>query len=437
MKIGLKRFSDLYLKSELIRSATLLISGTVGAQIISILLQPFIRRYFTPEVFGTFIVYQGLVSILLVLTSLRYDDAVVLPRRDKEAANVATLALIFNLVISSLIFTIFIIFGNRLMQFLNLPATFPATILYFIPLSVFLYNTFLIFNNWLIRKKRYRSITGNKLIRRASEGFFQVTFALTGQSKGLIYSDIIGQAANVTSTVFHSVKNGYNTGEVTLGKIRYVLKKYSDFPKYNLLPAIMSACSVYLPTLYITRFFSTDFTGYFEGSKFVLSVPAALIAASFSNVLIPVIAEKYQKKVSLFNDMTSILYLTIAIIVAETVLITFFGTELFTFIFGDKWVVSGQISKILVWSFSLNFFVSSFSFIYVAMRKIKIYSIWQSFYFFLIFSLFFFKNLSFTGFLKIYVLFEVLAYMILILNMGLILYNYESSVKNAKIIIKE
>jgi O-antigen/teichoic acid export membrane protein len=253
--------------------------------------------------------------------------------------------------------------------------------------------------------------------------------ALAGVNNGLIFSDIIGQVLNVGMAVSLSIRNGFRYSLISAEKLKYVLKKYSEFPKFNLIPALMSACSYYLPTLFINKFFSTESTGYFDLTKLLLSIPLALIATSFSNVLLQSISEKFLKKQSLLNDLKPVFYIVASIIIVEIVVISLFGTELFILIFGKEWGISGEISKILVWSFALNFLVSSFSCIYISMRKIKIYSIWQFSYFVLIVLLIFFRNQTFTGFLKIYVFLEIVAYILILINMFNLIYKYEVSIR--------
>jgi O-antigen/teichoic acid export membrane protein len=108
-----------------------------------------------------------------------------------------------------------------------------------------------------------------------------------------------------------------------------------------------------------------------------------------------------------------------------------FGTGLFRIAFGPIYEISGEISKIVVWSFALNFLVSSFSFIFISMRKIKLYSIWQFFYFLAIISLILFKNLGFFEFLKVYVVIEVICYFAVTLIMFGIVFRYEKAISTA------
>jgi O-antigen/teichoic acid export membrane protein len=114
-----------------------------------------------------------------------------------------------------------------------------------------------------------------------------------------------------------------------------------------------------------------------------------------------------------------------AIGVFEILVISFFGVELFSLLYGKTNEFSGTISKILVWSYALSFFVASFSAVFIAMNKIKYLSIWQVFYFVSILSLFLFQKLAFLDFLRIFVSIEVFCYIVSLGMMLYIVFDYE------------
>jgi lipopolysaccharide exporter len=429
MKIDFRYFSNQLLKSELLRSASVLITGTVLAQLISILLQPVLRRFFSPETFGTYSVYMSIVGIIAVAASLRYDDTIVLPKKDKESANVLFLALTSNFIICFLLFLSILIWGRKILLFLNIPTTFPISLLYLVPLSVFLYNTYQCFNNWLIRKKKYYSVSLNKLIRRGAEGIAQISFALLKNPKGLIFSDIIGQSANVVTSMVQGFKSGLNFKVISVRKLKYVMRKYADFPKFNLIPALMSTCSYLLPPIFINKYFSAEYAGFFDLTKLLLSIPMAFVTASFSSVLLQKVTERFNRSESIISDLKPVLYIVVIISAVEILAMILFGEDLFKILFGSSWAFSGRISGIMVWSFAFNFIVSTFTAIFVSMRKIKVYSIYQLIYFLAILSLLFFIKLDFLEFLKTYVIIEVLCYTVLAITMFYIISRYEHSLK--------
>lgn len=419
-------FSGIFLKSELMKSASVLISGSILAQLVSILMQPLIRRLFSPSDFGVFTVYMSIVGICIIFSSLKYDDAIVLPRADKESINLLGLSLILNFSINIIIFITFICAGKRLIGFFNLPKDFPSVIFLVIPFGVFLSSSYGALNSWLIRKQKYVAVSVNKLVRRSTEGASQVIIASFRQSNGLIFSDIIGQAANVATASLQARRNKLNLNLLSWQKIRYVIKKYSEFPKYNLLPALMSTCSYLLPPIFINKYYSSESAGFFDLSKMVLSIPLAFIAASFSSVLLQKISEKFNNKESIVKDLKPVFYMVLVISSLEIFAITIWGESIFNIAFGTQWNYSGTISRILVWSFAVNFIISSFTSLFVAMRRIKTYGIWQLIYFVSILSLVFFKNLPFESFLKLYVFIEITCYIIAGMIIVYILKDYEA-----------
>jgi len=425
-------FYSIFLRSELLRNTSILISGTALAQLIPILLQPVLRRFFSPEIFGAYSVYLSLIGILIVISSFRYELAIILPRKDKEAAGVFFLALIVNLIFNILLLLIIILWKTKILLFLNLSETF-ADYLYLVPLGTFLFSTYQSINYWLIRKKKFFPISLNKFLRRGFEGSSQIGFKFMKISHGLIYGDIIGQIANVFSGIYQGSRSGLTLRLFSPSKIKYVLFKYAEYPKFNIVPAFMSACSYLLPAIMINKFYSAENTGYFDLSKLLLSIPMALVASSISNVLLQRVSEKNKLKQSIRKDLLSIFIFVGVAVIFEIAIIMFWAEDIFKILFGDKWIFSGSISKILVWAFAFNFITSSFSSIFISLKKIKLLSAWQLFYFISILSLFFFNNLSFNNFLRVYVVIEIICCSMITLFMFYVVFNYEKLVQKIEI----
>jgi len=381
-------------RSELLRNTSILISGTALAQVIPILLQPILRRYFAPEIFGSYSVYLSLIGILIIISSLKYEIAIILPRKDTEAANVFFLAFLLNVLFNLLLILIIIIWKSSLTKFLNLSEKY-GDYLYYVPLGTFLFSFYQSLNFWLIRKKRFFPISVNKFVRRGFEGAAQISFKYAKISHGLIFGDLIGNFANVISGIFQGMKSGLSLRLFSPVMIKKVIVRYSEYPKFNVIPSLMSGCSFLLPAILINKFFSSENTGFFDLSKLLLSIPLALVATSISNVMLQRVSEKFRKSERFLKELFPIFALVILICAVEIFVIEFFGVALFKIVFGDLWGFSGSISKILVWSYALNFIASSFSSIFISMNKIKLLSIWQVFYFISILTLVLFKNLPF------------------------------------------
>ncbi len=415
-------------KSDLLKNISTLAAGTALAQLIPILLQPLLRRLYTPETYGAFAVYLSILGIVVVISSFKYELAIILPRKDKEAANVFFLTIMISLSFNILFFLILFIWKHRIQSFLNLPERFINS-LYFVPLGTFLYAFYQSANFWLIRKKRFLAIAQNKFIRRGIEGGTQVGFKYINTSFGLIWGDLFGHLANVISVSFQILKSGLRLKFLSIVKLKYIVRKYSEYPKFNVIPGFMSACSYLLPAIIINKFYSSENAGFFDLAKLMLSIPLALIATSIANVLLQKVSEKYRNGESFVSDLLPILTIVSVIAALEISVILLFGVDLFRIIFGESWKTSGQISRILVWSFAFNFIVSSFSSVFISMKKIKLLSAWQLVYFAAILSLFIFKDNDFTSFLRIYVMIEIACYILYGILMIIIISGYEIKIR--------
>ena len=410
--------------SELLRNTSILISGTAVAQLIPILIQPILRRYYTPDTFGAYSVYLSFVGIFAIIASFKYDLAIILPRKDKDASNILFLSVLISIIINVLFFLIILLWDDEILSFFNLSEKF-ADFLYFIPLGIFFYSFYQSINNWLTRKKGFLPISINKFVRRGVEGISQIGLRFVNNSSGIIYGDILGHIANIISGIWQSEKRGLSIRLLSPVKMKYLLRKYSDFPKFNVIPSFMSACSYLLPVIFLNKFYSSEQAGYFDLSKLLLSIPLALISTSISNVLLQSLSEKCRNNLSIRKDLLLVLIIISSIAVLEILIISFFGVGLFKLFFGEIWGFSGRISQILVWSYALNFFVASFSAVFISLNRIKLLSIWQVFYFIAILSLILFRDFQFLNFLRIYVSIEIVAYLLIIMLMLFVVISYE------------
>ena len=95
-------------KSEFSRNVLTLMTGTTIAQAIPIAISPILTRIYTPEDFGVFALFIGVVGVISVIATLTYEQAIILPKYDKYAINIFMLSLI--LILFTSIFSFIIIF---------------------------------------------------------------------------------------------------------------------------------------------------------------------------------------------------------------------------------------------------------------------------------------------------------------------------------------
>jgi O-antigen/teichoic acid export membrane protein len=71
-----------------LRNVSIMLGGTAGGQLVSVLLSPVLTRLYSPEQFGILSVYLAVLSILVVVASLRYELTLPLAESDEDAMNI-------------------------------------------------------------------------------------------------------------------------------------------------------------------------------------------------------------------------------------------------------------------------------------------------------------------------------------------------------------
>lgn len=118
----------------------------------------------------------------------------------------------------------------------------------------------------------------------------------------------------------------------------------------------------------------------------------------------------------------------LAVVAALIVLIgILFSVPLFTLVFGEKWELSGVMTTILIPAYGLRFLVTPLTITFNALEKIFWSSLWQLVYFVMICSLFFLDELSVTEFLYVYLIIDVIAYVIYFLLLRWQVRKYEKN----------
>jgi O-antigen/teichoic acid export membrane protein len=418
------------LNNPIVKNLSILVSGTVVAQLIVIVFQLLLRRVYTPQEFGAFAVYMSLMGIFATIASLRYEQAILLPKTDPKGFAVLVLSF-FIALLTFLIFLLFTIFLKKPIGILiNLDSVYYHW-LYFLPVSILIFSVAQALNLFLIRQKKFGFSASNKGLRRFIEGSTQVSFGFAGKSFGLIMGDFIGQL--LTSLNILRKLKLRNTYSINKTEIRDAAKKYKSFPINNGIPSLMNAISLLLPILIINRKFTAEVTGYFDLARMVLIIPLSLVTASLSQVLLQRFTEKRNANQSIKKDALGSFVSLSLIALLFGLIIQFFGKELFGLVFGEIWETSGLYASILVWAFAIKFVVSPFNMVFTAFERIGLLSVWQVFYFILIVLLIVLPFQSIESFLYTYLAIELVGYLLVgFMDMALV-YTYEQAIKRKSI----
>ena len=93
----------LNLKSEIIRNCTTLLSGTAIAQCVTFLAYPVIARLFSSEDFGIYTTILSYIDILVILSTARYDQAIMISKDINEVAAITKLCRILCIIVTTIV----------------------------------------------------------------------------------------------------------------------------------------------------------------------------------------------------------------------------------------------------------------------------------------------------------------------------------------------
>ena len=415
------------INSSIAKNLSVLVSGTVLAQLVIIVFQVVLRRLYTPEVFGAFAVYMSIVSIVVSIASLRYEQTVVLPKDNRDGAILLHLSVAVSVIVITVFSLLLFLFSNQFLVLVGLPLKY-AKWLTLLPFSVLLFSINQSFNYFFIRLKKFELIGVNKVIRRTAEGITQTSIGYYLQNLGLVIGDILGNITIIVYSIFRLRKLDSVLKLVSVKDMKRLAVKYKSFPIKNSLPSLMNTLSGILPVILVSKFFTSDVTGYFDLARVVLIIPLSLVSSSLSQVLLQRLIELRNTSSSIIKDTLGVFLLLLIVSLLFIVVIKFWGVYLFVNIFGEQWISSGSFANILVYAFAIKFLVSPFNSIFIAFEKIGIFSIWQTLYFLSIISLFFITFDNISVFLQTYMIIEVVLYAIVALLNFRILYKYNQSI---------
>jgi O-antigen/teichoic acid export membrane protein len=402
--------------------------GTFIAQLIPILLQPVLKRLFTVEDFGIFDIYFRSVGLLAIVFSLKYEKAIVLSKTKADAVSIY-LGVIFLGIFSFLLTEVVLIILNGFgVEILNIPDSHPL-IIYLIPLSALFFMINLASQLMFIRQKRFMASSSLKIYRRGSEGLIQTGTGFTGQYWGLPVGEAIGNGTAALVGFFRIRKEFFqHLPEKLLESIKKNAHAYAEFPKYAFVSNLLNAFVLSALTFQIFAKFSIQEVGYAELTQRMLTVPSALIGVSLGQIILQRVSAAYHKKASVQKLFKGFLVIGILVAIPFFITIYFWGPEIFGWVFGKEWLLSGVYAKSLIASSSFLIIISPLGQILIGLHKIKVNSLWEIGKFLVIVSLFVIDFSSIGSYLKVYNLLLIFIYLSYLIIIVLSIRNYEKSI---------
>ena len=348
------------LKSEFIKNAATLATGTLIAQAIPVLISPILTRIYSPAEFGSFALFLSISAVLTTIVNGKYEMAIVLPKSDNDALQLTKLAASIGVLISLIVLLIVVLFNSQIVQLLN--ANEIKYWLYGIPLVILIVGIYNVLNFYNIRNKKYVEVSKSNVTKSISLVLSQISLGFMGLgSSGLI----IGQFISYFSGNFVLLKTIRPKFEylksVLFDDLIKIAKRYKKFPLFSLPGNLINSMTLNGTPMLISGIFGVSILGFYSLAIRLLGSPTSIIGNSLGQVYF-----QQASKVKAGGGSISKLFLrtlyTLSIISVSIFSVLYFIVEpLFTFIFGEDWAIAGTYAKILIPLVAVRFVSSTLS----------------------------------------------------------------------------
>lgn len=424
-KMMIDRMKRFLPQSRFGQNALLVFSGSALAQAIPMAVSPILTRLYTPSDFGLLALYTAIASLLAGAATGRYETAVMLPKKEKDAMQLVAIAFLTGLLFCLLLLAVVILFKADISNLLSSPMLLNW--LYLAPISVFLIGSYQTLNYWLIRKKEFKKSAYNKLTMTSFTVVPAIIFGLLQIHSGLLVAYIFGWFVGNIASLRQALKTGFIPRSVSAVGIKANALRYQEMPKYSALPALLDGASLALPILLVNTFFSSSAAGFFALTRQVILGPLSLIHSSVSQVLFQHVVDQKNQGLPLYNLIIGIMWrLVVAALLVALTVITI-APEFFVLLFGEKWRDAGEYARILACAYGIRFIVSPLSVVFLALERIKLASVWQIIYFLTLLPLFWLGHLPIEKFLLVYASLEVAVYLVYLTMILKIVHTYDQS----------
>ena len=346
-------------RGEFFRATVKVVAGTGAAQLIAIIASPVLTRLYSPSDYG---IYSVAVSILVlsVVTCLRYEFAIPLPKDDVAAANLLALSLVANVGMSLLTAVVLLVFGPWLLALFGASVLSPYVGL--LALAQFGVGLASALVNWAIRSKDFSEIAVNRLYQSGALVGVQVGLGAVGfGAPGLLLGTVAGSIAGSLRLARSAWRrNAADFRRVTRAGMLVVAKRYRRFPIFSSWSALLGQLGLRAPFLLLVAFYGTDVGGQYALAERLCYLPLTLVAGSVGQVFIGEGArlahEQPDELQRLFRHTT---WNLARVAVGPAILLAVGAPFLTGLVFGEAWQEAGVFVAILVPMFYVAFVATS------------------------------------------------------------------------------
>lgn len=336
------------LENRLFRNILKLISGEGIGRAIGFMAAPIVTRLYTSSDFGMLAVFASLCALFYPFCTFKYTVAIPLHPNEIVGVNALAACLLILAVNTVILAASLFLYHSQILSLFSSEAI--DSFWYFIPFAFLFSGLADALSYFSTRYRNFSVIAKVTVVQRAVGALTKIVLGLLHFNVvGLLIGNILAESGGLTlyiRTYWRRLKD--NASKVTTGRIRFVLKRYIEFPSYRLPSQILQNASGSIPVLYFAWQYGASVTGLISLAISMLSVPVGIVCTSVGKAFygeIALLGRKNSPEIAALTGRIMIRLLAVSII--PFTLVICFGPWIFRTFFGHEWAQSGIYARYL------------------------------------------------------------------------------------------
>jgi O-antigen/teichoic acid export membrane protein len=278
-------------RRDFARGVVAMTAGSAAAPALALLATPILSRLYPVEAFGLLALFSAVVSLASSIATLRYEQGVVLPDDDGDAAALVSVSVLASIGVAAALAAAVALAGPAAARALDAPAIAPF--LWLIPIVVGANGIWQAHSYWATRSGLYWQLAGAKAAQSAVTLGLQITLGVVwlgvaGVALG-VAGLVVGFAAGIAVGTAGLVGWLYLRNRTVLAggwqraRMREVAVRYRELPVYAVQTNLVNALSAAMLPLLITATFGLAVAGIVALAD-RLTRPLTLVAGSIWQV---------------------------------------------------------------------------------------------------------------------------------------------------------
>jgi O-antigen/teichoic acid export membrane protein len=311
---------------------------------------PLFTRLFTPSDFALQNLFGQIVSLVVIVATLRYEYFIQLPMQDADALLLVKVVAILSFFAILTLTPVLWLFRNVIALSVGDAALSPWLV--FIPVTAATMSLAIALQGWTQRKKLFRRSGESEIMGKAS---YAVTILLgwlfLPGAGGLILSWLgtsLGKIFWLLRDVQWIIFGGYP-------ELKRIARLYMRLGGSLVISHGLLACTVAIPSIFIARIYGSEILGQYALAYLVICFPSVLLGNAIGNVYYQRASERWAQGFNFADIWRStakkLIFMGLPIYGVAIMIMPW----LFPIFFGDTWGPAGFYCAILAFSAFFSF----------------------------------------------------------------------------------